>query len=105
MSNRKLNGKNLMMPMAAFTMAGILFVYTRLSIRSAKMNAARHREADGGQISWQKQSMRQHGQLESPQTSILEGAKPMKSSLDPEPSVIGLTEQGVRSRKAEGRGT
>jgi hypothetical protein len=53
-----------MAPLAALTMAGILFVYARTSIRAAKMNAQRHREADGGQISWHKESMRRHGQLE-----------------------------------------
>lgn len=45
-------------------MAGILFVYARTSIRAAKLNAQRHREADGGQISWHKESLRRHGQLE-----------------------------------------
>lgn len=45
-------------------MAGLLFVYARTSIRAAKLNAQKHREADGGQISWHKESMRRHGQLE-----------------------------------------
>lgn len=53
-----------MAPLAAFTMAGLLFVYARTSIRAAKLNAQKHREADGGQISWHKESMRRHGQLE-----------------------------------------
>jgi hypothetical protein len=53
-----------MAPLAAFTMAGLLFVYARTSIRAAKLNAQRHREADGGQISWHKESMRRHGQME-----------------------------------------
>lgn len=53
-----------MAPLAALTMAGILFVYARTSIRAAKLNAQRHREADGGQISWHKESLRRHGQLE-----------------------------------------
>jgi hypothetical protein len=35
------------MPLAAFTMAGLLFVYARTSIRLAKQNAQLHREADG----------------------------------------------------------
>lgn len=50
--------------MAAITMAGLLFVYARTSIRAAKLNAQKHREADGGQISWHKESLRRHGQLE-----------------------------------------
>lgn len=53
-----------MAPLAALTMASLLFVYTRTSIRAAKLNAQKHREADGGQISWHKESLRRHGQLE-----------------------------------------
>jgi hypothetical protein len=53
-----------MAPLAAVTMAGLLFIYARTSIRAAKLNAQKHREADGGQISWHKESMRRHGQLE-----------------------------------------
>lgn len=53
-----------MAPLAAFTMAGLLFVYSRTSIRAAKLNAQRHREADGGQISWHNESRRRHGQME-----------------------------------------
>ncbi|KAF2872589.1 hypothetical protein BDV95DRAFT_570137 [Massariosphaeria phaeospora] len=59
-----INGRTIMAPLAAFTMAGLLFVYARISIRAAKLNAQKHREADGGQISWHKESMRRHGQLE-----------------------------------------
>ncbi|KAJ4378453.1 hypothetical protein N0V86_006156 [Didymella sp. IMI 355093] len=58
------NGRTIMAPLAAITMAGILFVYARTSIRAAKLNAQKHREADGGQISWHKESLRRHGQLE-----------------------------------------
>ena len=53
-----------MAPLAALTMAGLLFVYARTSIRAAKLNAKKHREADGGQISWHKESLRRHGQLD-----------------------------------------
>jgi len=45
-------------------MAGLLFVYARTSIRAAKLNAKKHREADGGQISWHRESLRRHGQME-----------------------------------------
>lgn len=54
------------MPLAAFTMATILFVYTRTSIQAAKRNAQRHREADGGQINWHNENLRRHGKLEAP---------------------------------------
>lgn len=56
--------QTLVAPLAAITMAGLLFVYARTSIRAAKLNAQKHREADGGQISWHKESLRRHGQLE-----------------------------------------
>lgn len=55
------------MPLAAFTMATLLFVYTRTSIQAAKRNAQKHREADGGQISWHNESLRRHGRLEPPE--------------------------------------
>ena len=58
------DSQTIMAPLAALTMAGLLFVYARTSIRAAKLNAKRHREADGGQISWHKESMRRHGQIE-----------------------------------------
>ena len=47
-------------------MASILFVYARTSIQAAKRNAQQHREADGGQINWHNETLRRHGQLESP---------------------------------------
>ena len=52
-------------------MAGLLFVYSRSSIHAAKLNAARHRAADGGQISWYNESQRRHGALEKPQEQNL----------------------------------
>lgn len=55
------------MPLAAFTMAGLLYVYTRTSIQAAKRNAAAHREADGGQISWRNETLRRHGVIEPPE--------------------------------------
>jgi hypothetical protein len=47
-------------------MAGLLFVYTRTSIKAAKRNAQLHREADGGQINWQNENLRRHGMIEKP---------------------------------------
>lgn len=61
-----LNAKTVTAPLAAFTMACILFVYARTSIHAAKQNAQRHREADGGQISWRNESLRRHGSLDAP---------------------------------------
>jgi hypothetical protein len=50
-------------PAAAFTMAILLFVYTRTSIRAAKANAQRHRDADtGGEgLSLLNEHRRRHG--------------------------------------------
>ncbi|EKG21864.1 hypothetical protein MPH_00784 [Macrophomina phaseolina MS6] len=65
----------MMAPLAAFTMAGLLFLYTRTSIRAAKLNAQKHREADGGQISWKNESRRRHGQADQvSETSLLREA-------------------------------
>lgn len=47
-------------------MASLLYVYSRTSIKAAKRNAQKHREADGGQISWRNESLRRHGALERP---------------------------------------
>ncbi|KAK4188046.1 hypothetical protein QBC35DRAFT_497258 [Podospora australis] len=41
----KFNSRTVMAPMAAFTMACVLFVYTRSSIQTAKVNAKLSREA------------------------------------------------------------
>ena len=67
-------------PIAAFTIAGLLFVYARSSIHAAKRNVERHRAADGGQISWYNESQRRHGALENPEEQdtikqLLTGAK------------------------------
>ena len=58
--------KTITAPLAAFSMALILFVYARTSIQAAKRNAQRHREADGGQINWHNENLRRHGKLETP---------------------------------------
>ncbi|KAF2461580.1 hypothetical protein BDY21DRAFT_332591 [Lineolata rhizophorae] len=45
-------------------MAGMLFVYTRTSIKAAKLNAQRHREADGGIMNWGNEHLRRRGYRE-----------------------------------------
>ncbi|KAF2809514.1 uncharacterized protein BDZ99DRAFT_29755 [Mytilinidion resinicola] len=78
-----INGRTLVAPLAALTMAGLLFVYSRTSIRAAKLNAQKHREADGGQISWYRESRRRHGQLEKvDDTGILKEALFAKEKPD-----------------------
>ncbi|KPI37018.1 uncharacterized protein AB675_3654 [Cyphellophora attinorum] len=51
-------------PLAAFTMAIILYTYSVSSINAAKRNAALHRAADGGQLDMRRESLRRHGMLE-----------------------------------------
>lgn len=60
---RRINSRTIAAPAAAFTMALILFVYTRTSIRAAKANAQRHRDADtGGEgLSLLNENRRRHG--------------------------------------------
>lgn len=53
--------RQLAAPITAFSMAIILFIYARTSITAAKRNARQHREADGGQLNWENESMRRHG--------------------------------------------
>ncbi|KAK6518842.1 hypothetical protein TWF281_003533 [Arthrobotrys megalospora] len=45
MSQNRFSPRAFTMPLAAFTMAGLLFVYTRSSIRMARQNAQMQREA------------------------------------------------------------
>lgn len=61
--NPRINSRTLVAPAAAFTMACLLFVYTRTSIRAAKANAQRHRDVDsGGQgLDLLNESRRRHG--------------------------------------------
>lgn len=53
-----------MAPLAAFTMATLLFAYTRSSIRAAKLSVEKHKEQGGGKVNWAIESRRQHGQIE-----------------------------------------
>lgn len=63
----RFTSRTLTAPIVAVVMAGMLFVYSRTSIKAAKRNAERHRMADGGQISWQNENQRRHGKLERPE--------------------------------------
>ena len=47
-----INASTIARPLIALTMAGLLFVYARSSVRAAKRNAEQHRNVDGGQINW-----------------------------------------------------
>lgn len=81
-------------------MALLLYVYSRSSIQAAKLNAQRHREADGGQFSWRNEAMRHHGMMDK--LSESGSGKQLLSravGTDGEKSVRG--EEIARRRKAD----
>ncbi|AEO57068.1 hypothetical protein MYCTH_2302818, partial [Thermothelomyces thermophilus ATCC 42464] len=55
-----INPRTIMAPVAAFTMAGVLFLYTRSSIRAARSNAKSRREDER----FRRQQHQQHQQRE-----------------------------------------
>ncbi|KAL8674274.1 MAG: hypothetical protein Q9168_001341 [Polycauliona sp. 1 TL-2023] len=69
-----LNAKNLTTAIVAFTTTGLLFMYSRSSIKSAKRDAARQRAADGGHFDWRNESLRKHGALDRSEGPNLMGA-------------------------------
>ena len=100
------NTRTVVAPIVAFTMASILFVYARSSIYAAKRNAKKHREADGGQISWRNESQRRHGALDKPQQTLslkglLNGDKDQKRQLKNRSPQISKEEEVVRARIAK----
>ncbi|KAK3358900.1 hypothetical protein B0T25DRAFT_531427 [Lasiosphaeria hispida] len=46
MAKGNINPRTVVAPLAAFTMACVLFAYTRSSIQAAKLNAKIHRDAE-----------------------------------------------------------
>jgi hypothetical protein len=74
-------------PIAAFTMATLLFVYSSTSIKAAKLNAQRHREADGGQINWNNETRRRHGQLALPDKQTEEEKAEMRGETEQERTI------------------
>ena len=86
--NSPYTARHIAAPIVAITMASLLFVYCRSSIYAAKSNARRHREADGGQISWWNEAARQHGTLERLRADLTVN------------ELLGRTEQTSSQRKA-----
>ena len=82
-------------------MAGLLFVYSRLSIQAAKRNAQRHREADGGQINWNNENLRRHGQLGPPDAQMPLGQRASEAVFGTEKR--GEVEKVIRERAGKGR--
>ncbi|RFU27926.1 hypothetical protein B7463_g8419, partial [Scytalidium lignicola] len=101
-----MSGKAATMPLAAFTMAILLFVYTRSSIHAAKRNAQKHREADGGQISWHNESLRRHGKLEPPedQNTLKQLAGIAKDRAAEKGEVRSESEEKIRELAGKGKG-
>ncbi len=87
-------------------MACLLFVYARTSIHAAKRNAQKHREADGGQISWHNESLRRHGQLEPPieQGPLKQLAGIAKEKVIGADDRKGETEEERKIRERAGKG-
>ena len=103
--NFHINSNTIVAPIAAFTMAGLLYVYTRSSIRAAKRNAERTRLADGGQVSWRNESLRQHGALERPEAQdtfkeLVTGAKSNVTKGVRRRQTRSDEEEKLRARKA-----
>lgn len=101
--NSPYTARHVAAPIVAFTMASLLFVYCRSSIYAAKSNAKRHREADGGQISWRNESARRHGTLEKPRADstlheLLGRTEEIKSQRDA--PAMTREEELLRAQKA-----
>jgi len=81
-------------------MACLLFVYARTSIGAAKRNAQKHREADGGQISWHNENLRRHGKLDAPEPQNT--VKQLLGRVGEKPENIGgkgVSEEELRIRE------
>ncbi|KAL1296844.1 hypothetical protein AAFC00_004467 [Neodothiora populina] len=105
--SRRVNSRTLLAPAAAFTMAMILFVYTRTSIRAAKANAQRHRDADsGGQgLDLYNESRRRHGLADQVRDDKKYGAVGELAS-EARAQLLGKQSESEERRKeiASGRG-
>jgi len=86
--------QTLIAPLAAVTMACLLYVYSRTAINAAKLNAQKHREADGGQLNWRHESLRRHGQLDK-----IDDRSLLKEAL------LGNKEEPSETEQAPVRGT
>ncbi len=109
---RTLNNRTIVAPVAAFTMACILFVYARTSIRAAKANAQRHRDADSGGegLNLLNESRRRHGmqkkldsgntvtELASELKTQIFGSKGKDGRVDRDAAASGLREEEERRR-------
>ncbi|KAK5116733.1 hypothetical protein LTR62_007407 [Meristemomyces frigidus] len=115
---RTINSRTIVAPAAALTMACILFVYTRTSIRAAKANAQRHRNADSGGegLSLLEENRRRHGtaarvdrggstvaEIGSAVRDQLVGGKPGQESAARDSSRSARSEEEERLRAMKGK--
>lgn len=78
--------------------AGLLYVYSITAVGSAKSNARRLREQDGGTLDLHRQSLRQHGLL-SDRHSVAPHSPPVGGIEVPiaQPPVTSDVEEAVRA--------
>nr|POE96879.1 hypothetical protein CFP56_79097 [Quercus suber] len=106
-SRGRVNARTIVAPAAAFTMALLLFVYTRTSIRAAKENAQRHRDADtgGGGIDLVKENRRRHGlgeRIEGRGNTVVELAGEVKKEILGQKGEAGMRESKQFEEKEKG---
>ena len=108
---RPLNYRLILGPLGVLTLSALFWVYSRTSIRAAKENARRHREADGGSISWRNEALRRHGALAKPETRTLmqelfssgkqdeEQTRRDRSTVQARPKEVNAIEEGIRKAR------
>jgi len=111
-SRRKpLNYRLILGPLGVLTLSALFWVYSRTSIRAAKENARRYREADGGSISWRNEALRRHGALARPETRTLmqelfssgkedeEQKRKDRETVQARPMEVNAIEEGIRKAR------
>lgn len=80
----------------------MLYVYSTVAVGSAKSNAKRLREQDGGTLDLHRQSLRQHGLLndrDSVRTAAVKATAAVREGMEHEEAI----RQEARRRKEEAR--
>jgi len=108
---KPLNYRLILGPLGVLTLSALFWVYSRTSIRAAKENARRHREADGGSISWRNEALRRHGALAKPETRTLiqelfsggkedeEQKRKDRETVRARPKEVNAIEEGIRKAR------
>lgn len=86
-------------------MAILLYTYSITSIRAAKLNARRHREADGGQLDMRKESLRRHGVLDKVEgTGMVDLFRDARDDTKEKKEQFGGNKAVKLGNEVEGRG-